>query len=171
MVAKEEYIKKLNLHMKIENGYLGATYPCKEIIPKKYLPTSAAAPLFSFAYYLLPGERFNPLHKLGLYESWQYCDGGAVRIYTISPKGDLEATVVGPGGKFIHIVPPGYWMCAHLDQPSTQDFSLVSHFGIPSFSPTEHVKGTEESLIKEFPQHQTFIETFSWKEDVIHEQT
>lgn len=150
---EEFYIKKLNLNLPAENGYLDEFSSLNQIH-------------YSAAYYLLSFPKVNPLHLLDVDESWQYCDGNPLKLHMLSVKNGYQHVTIGNnlklGEKFIHIVPANTWMCAEV-LGTKGNFTLLSHFSAPPFKFEHHHKGTFDKLIKLFPDYSDLIKKFQWK--------
>ena len=172
---KKELIKTLNLHEKVENGYLFGEFPSNVVIPRNIINTGKDRLLYSFAYYLISDFNYGPFHLIEEWATWQVCEGCKVKMHMIYPDGTYSTTTVGPdiecGERFCVKVPPGVWQACELLSSEKDEFSLISHFVIPAFDYSGRRKGTKEILTKLFPQHSSIIDKFYWDEDKIVEET
>lgn len=167
MDRKKYLIERLGLEDEVENGLLRGFFPSSIKIPKEIVKTKRDRLLYSFAYYMLIFPNYGPFHALEEVATWQVIEGCSIRLHLLFPSGKYECVDVGlnieVGQEFIYHVPQGVWQAAELLPDQYADYSLISHFVIPSFDYSGRVKGTKELLSKVFPDYLTIINSFAWK--------
>ena len=157
-------VEKLNLQKLWDKDFIKEDYSSDITIqignPKR------PRPLFNWAYYLIPKGCIFYLHRLLSDESWQYCLGGAVDLFSIND-GVIEQVRVGPDifndEKLFHIVKKDTWFAA-TPAPSSK-FTLITHCVSPGWVPEDDIPGFYEEMIKLAPKQADFIKKFSWPND------
>ncbi len=157
MKTYQEYIEKLAMVQHWENGYISPTIFTSHIHVN-------GRPIADWVYYLLPEDRKCPLHLIRDDESWNYCAGGPLDIFTVKDDKTIEKTVIGPDldkkHQFFKIIPANTWQCAMPQKGSL--FTLVSHCLTPAFNRERVNRGYKEDLYQ-FIDDEKFIEMFCWE--------
>lgn len=169
MDRKNYLIKSLQLEDVVENGRLRGFFPSNIKIPKEIINTKKDRFLYSFAYYLLEYPNYGPFHAIEEVATWQVVEGCGLKIHMLYPNGKyIVKRLASPGklkGKeeeYVVQVEPGVWQAAEIIPQPNVDFSLISHFVIPSFDYDGRKKGTKEILTNLFPHQHLIIDKFCW---------
>lgn len=155
------WIAHLGLQKHPEGGWLKENFRSDEILSKKSLPArySSFRAVSTSIYYLLKGNEFSGFHRLRSDEIWHFYSGSPVRVYIISPSGNLTINMCGPfadkGNKFQLIIPKGSWFAAKVTDPTS--FTLLGCTVAPGFDFEDFELGKREFLINRFPQHSDLI--------------
>lgn len=147
-----------------EGGYYLSTYRSEEMIQIEHLPARYVGERhFSSAIlYLLDGNDFSSFHRLKSDEIWHFYSGSALKIYVISPGGDLEVITLGSGFEygetFQAVVRAGHWFAS---TPSdVNGYSLSGCTLSPGFDFYDFELADANELSREFPQHQMLVRQF-----------
>lgn len=161
-----ELVKRLNLKPLWGKDFLCEFYSSDVVLDKNQLTSDYCENrfLFNWAYYLLPEGVKCPLHKMYADESWQYCLGGPLELYMISPDGKEKKITIGKdvinGEELIYVVPKNWWFGAVSSKGSS--YTLITHLVSPGFEYKDWEKGHKDSLIKMFPRSERLIDFLHW---------
>lgn len=161
MNSVSDIIKRLQLQPHPEGGYFKETYRSQGIIPNDSLDQAYSGDRnFSTAiYFLLTSDSFSAFHKINQDEIWHFYDGSPIRLYMISPEGELSSQLIGSnleqGELPQFVVPGGYWFSAEV--VNSKSYSLVGCTVSPGFSFEDFVMLPCEDLVKMFPEHREMI--------------
>lgn len=99
--------------------------------------------------FLLKEGDVSRLHRLKSDEVWHFYAGGPLRVSSINPDGAVTSALLGPGGKFQHVVPAGSWFGAAAEPGA--GWSLVGCTVAPGFDFRDFELGSRRELLKRFP--------------------
>lgn len=157
------YIKHLKLKVHPEGGYFNEVYRSDEVInslPERYTGSCSVS---TSIYFLLKGDHVSNLHRLKSDEIWHFYDGSPVRIYFIDNQGNLKEIVLGRsienGETLQAVIKKEHWFCAEVADKNS--FALTGCTVAPGFDFSDFEFGRQDELIKNFPEHKTFIERFT----------
>ena len=160
----EEIIEKLQLQPHPEGGYFRETYRSQgeiESLPDSY---NGKRNYSTCIYFLLTSEKFSAFHRIKQDEIWHFYDGSPIKLYTISPEGELSEHIIGNNLTKAEIpqliVPGGYWFAAEVMNENS--YSLVGCTVAPGFSFEDFELAKRETLISKFPKHQQIITKFTY---------
>lgn len=162
MISVQQLIETYQLLLHPEGGYYSRTYESEELIPANALPERFDAErLISTAiYFLLDGKNFSAFHRIKSDELWHFYAGDGLQIYVIHPGGRGEVLKLGNNlnndFSFQHVVKAGCWFAS---KPITENgFSFAGCTVAPGFDFDDFELAEKKELLKEFPQHEGWIE-------------
>lgn len=165
MKPAKYWIEKLKMDPHPEGGYFKEVYRADEQYKGEYLPERFGGDRShgTSIYFLLVGEQVSKFHRIKSDEIWHFYEGSPVKIYSITPNGNLNEVVVGrdpdKGESLQAVINKGDWFGAEvLDKNS---YSLCGCTVAPGFHFEDFELADRDSLIKEFPQHSRLIETLT----------
>ena len=165
MVTAQQLITQYQLQPHPEGGHYLQTYCSSEKIPVNALPDRFAGDrYFSTAiYFLLEGKQFSAFHRIKSDELWHFYTGVGLHIYVIHPDGKGEVLQLGDDLKneysFQQVVPAGCWFAS---KPVDENgFSFVGCTVAPGFDFVDFKMAEKEILLKEYPQHEKWINILS----------
>lgn len=158
----KQYIRLLNLQPHPEGGFYRQTYRSNEFLAATTLPErfKGNRPFSTAIYYLLEQGDFSSFHKIKSDECWHFYSGSTLYIHVIENDGNYFYAKLGSllqnGEVFQFIVPAGAWFAAE-PAPETA-FALAGCTVAPGFDFEDFEMGHRETLLKQFPQHNTIID-------------
>jgi predicted cupin superfamily sugar epimerase len=161
MPSSADWINILQLVRHPEGGYYREIYRSEGIIAQPTLPMrySGGRAFATTIYYLLESGDVSHLHRLKSDEQWFHIDGTALTIHSIDPDGTYSQFHIGKdlhNGERPHaVVPRGCWFGGTVD--TSGSFTLVGCFVAPGFDFDDFELAKRESILKQFPQHNTII--------------
>ena len=161
MPDPEYWIKKLQLEQHPEGGYFKECYRSGTEILKDGLPSrySGNRDAVTSIYFLLKENDVSKFHRLKSDEIWHFYTGSPVTIHIIHPEGTYQKITLGPqidqNMSFQYAIEPNRWFGATVDDPSS--FSLVGCTVAPGFNFNEFELAEQNSLLREFPEHEAII--------------
>lgn len=165
MVTATQLITQYQLQQHPEGGYYLQTYCSREKIRVDALPGRFGGDrYFSTAiYFLLERKQFSAFHRIQSDELWHFYTGTGLHIYVIHPDGKGEilklGNDLGNGYSFQQMVPAGCWFAS---KPVDENgFSFVGCTVAPGFDFADFEMGERKALLKEYPQHQEWINILS----------
>lgn len=162
----EYYIKKLKLTSHVEGGAFKETYRSEMMIPKPILNSdfNGDRNASTAIYFLLKYGQFSALHKIAADEMWHFYDGDPLCIYEITKEGTLLKHLLGKdlekGESFQIVIKAGSWFGSRCEVEN--GFSLVGCTVAPGFDFEDFVLAKQETLLCEYPQHKSLIETLTY---------
>jgi predicted cupin superfamily sugar epimerase len=112
--------------------------------------------------FLLKSGEISAFHRIKSDEIWNYHLGDKLEVVEINLNGELIKTVLGNdilnGDKLQYTVKAGHWFASH----SLGTFSLVGCSVAPGFDFRDFEMAKREDLIKDYIDHSTTIEKFSY---------
>ncbi|GAB4036419.1 cupin domain-containing protein [Spirosoma jeollabukense] len=159
------YANTLNMLPHPEGGYFAETYRSAETISQAALPDrfNGARAFGTAIYFLLERHHISALHRIQSDEIWHFYEGGTLEVSVISPTGELTIIRLGRNPDqnevFQAVVPAGSWFGS---KPAVgTDFSLVGCTVAPGFDFADFEMADRATLLAEFPQHRSVIETLT----------
>ena len=157
----ELIINQLKLQKHPEGGYFRETYRSKgEINFTESDDLSGNRNYSTCIYFLLTSEQFSSFHRIKQDEIWHFYSGSAIRLFMISPQGDLTEHIIGndllQGQNPQLVVPANHWFAAEIVEPNS--FALVGCTVAPGFDFSDFELANRQELSIQFPQHQSLIE-------------
>lgn len=127
----ELLIAQLRLEPHPEGGHFRETYRARELVStERGMRAASTAILF-----LLVAGRWSRWHRIRSDEVWHHHAGSGLRIYELSPQGQVRLTSLGSdlaaGEQLQHVVPAGRWFAAEPD--ASLPWSLVGCTVAPGF--------------------------------------
>lgn len=160
----EYYIKKLNLLPHPEGGYYKEIYRSSLTISEKCLPDyySGSRNYSTSILFLLNKTDKSKFHILNSDEIWHFYAGTMIKIYIISPQGELIIKKLGNNldeNEFFQVVIPAksYFAAEVADKNS---FGFVGCTVAPGFDFKDFYMPSKKELLKQFPQHSDIIKLF-----------
>jgi uncharacterized protein len=161
MITGQQVITQYKLQPHPEGGFYLQTYCSTEMIPADALPDRfTGSRYFSTAiYFLLAAKQFSAFHRIQSDELWHFYTGVGLHIYVLHPDGRGEVLKLGDdlanGYSFQQIVTAGCWFAS---KPVTEaGFSFVGCTVAPGFDFADFEMGKKEHLLKEYTQHEKWI--------------
>ena len=161
MITPQQLVSEYQLQPHPEGGYYLQTYCSPEMIPVDALPGRFTGNrYFSTAiYFLLEGNQFSSFHRIQSDELWHFYTGIGLHIYVLHTDGKGEVLKLGDdlanGYSFQQVVPAGCWFAS---KPiSGNGFSFVGCTVAPGFDFADFELAEKKVLLKEFPQHEEWI--------------
>ena len=157
MITAEYVIKILNLQKHpTEGGYFLETYRAKETI----VDENRGKRSYSTAiYYMLTGDTFSEMHRLGIDEIFHFYLGDAVEMLHLYPNGQGKRVFLGTDlkrGKIPQVlIPAGVWQGARLVPGGT--FALMGTTMAPGFEYPDYQSGSRKELIGLYPEFKELI--------------
>ena len=155
----DEWIKRLDLKKHPEGGYYREVYRSGEKILAGHLPKryKSNRNFSTSIYFLLEGNQYSAFHQLKSDELWHFYDGSDLKVYIITPEGDLILRKLGRSddAEFQIAIEKHCWFAAEVEDKKS--FSLFGCTVSPGFEFEDFELGKREFLIKKFPQHSTLI--------------
>lgn len=148
-----------------EGGYFVETYRSAEHIAHSALPNRFSGDrVFGTAiYFLLESHHISALHRIQADELWHFYTGGPLDVFVITQEGELTIIKLGNnpdrGEVFQAVVPAGCWFGSKPAEGSS--FSLVGCTVAPGFDFADFEMADRDTLLRQYPQHKTIIETLS----------
>ena len=161
MLNAQYWIDQLKLEPHPEGGFFRQTYRAPLVIDRSALPPNFQGPRSASTaiYFLLVGEEFSALHRLGADEVWHFYAGSALLVHSIDADGNHIVTKLGQnlaaGEHFQHVVPAGHWFGSCLEQPNT--YALVGCTVAPGFDFADFEMARRDGMIAQYPQHRYLI--------------
>lgn len=165
ILTAQQLITKYQLQPHPEGGFYLQTYCSTEMLPVDALPTRFKGDrYFSTAiYFLLEGKQFSAFHRIQSDELWHFYTGIGLHIYVLHPDGKGEVLKLGNdlenGYSFQQMVPAGCWFAS---KPINENgFSFVGCTVAPGFDFADFELAEKKVLLKEYPQHENWINMLS----------
>lgn len=159
----DQVIENLDLEGHVEGGYFRRTYQSDH--REKVQTDQGSRYLLTSIYYLLTST--SPIGHWHLNQSdimHYYHLGDPIEYMLIHPNGTLQKIVMGPditqGQKLQLMVPGGTWKASRL-MAEKAGYGLISEAVSPGFDYSDMQLGKPEAMLKQFPQHASFIRAFS----------
>jgi predicted cupin superfamily sugar epimerase len=141
-----------------EGGFFVPTWTSQERRPD-------GRALGSAILFLITGEDFSALHRLGMDEVWQFSAGDPAELVRIDPRTrSCVACVLGPdvgGGHAPQaVVASGNWQGARIHpgvSPAARGWTLFGCTVAPAWDERDSELGRREALLREFPDHAAVV--------------
>lgn len=160
-LTAKDYVDHLRLQPHPEGGYYKEIYRSSSIISAGCLPSAFNGDR-NFAtsiYFLLQQGDYSAFHRIRSDEGWHFYDGGALLIHVIDQTGNYTCQKLGrkiyEGEALHYVVPAGSWFAS--EPADDTSFALVGCTVSPGFDFADFEMAKEESLLQDYPQHQTII--------------
>jgi predicted cupin superfamily sugar epimerase len=156
------WIKKLDLIPHPEGGHYNETYRSELMIGEGCLPDTYEDKRHcsTLIYFLLKDNDKSHFHRLKSDEVWLYHKGGPVHIYILDKQGHLKLKKLGnnpaQNESYQVVIPAGTWFAAEL--PEDVHMGLLSCMVAPGFDFEDFEMGTQEILLKQYPQYKNVVE-------------
>lgn len=160
-MTAEYFVKYLELKPHPEGGFFKETYRSNGIISSQCLPADFSGDKnYSTAiYFLLQKGDFSAFHRIASDECWHFYEGGTLLVHVIDQEGKYSCIRLGrkidEGETFQFVVPANCWFASE-PAPGTE-FTLVGCTVAPGFDFADFEMADEETLINQFPRHQSII--------------
>lgn len=156
------WITELGLEPHPEGGFYRRSYTANYcVLPENF---TAARPIASAIYYLLPASQFSALHRIKSDELWHFYAGGGLHISVITPEGELKILRLGldlsQDEQPQQLVPAGCWFGASV---ARGEYVLVGCTVAPAFDFADFELGKRAELLASYPQHTDIIEQLSFE--------
>jgi len=152
-------INQLNLKPHPEGGYFRETYRSSGI----YLMDEKTRSYSTSIYFLLTSESFSSFHRIKQDEIWHFYLGSPIELHTISQQGFHQKYSIGSNiyanENLQLVVPANHWFAAKVMEKDS--YSLVGCTVSPGFDFEDLEIANRESLISEFPNHESLIRQFT----------
>jgi predicted cupin superfamily sugar epimerase len=160
----QQIAKKLQLLQHPEGGFYRETYRSEEEISTQYNDNVSPVKrnISTCIYFMLTSDSFSAFHRINQDEIWHFYRGSALKLYMISPDGELSIIKIGNDiltdetPQFI--VPAGYWFAAEVINQNS--YCLVGCTVAPGFDFADFELADKELLGELFPTHKEIIERF-----------
>jgi predicted cupin superfamily sugar epimerase len=136
-----------------EGGYFARTWTSPRTGP-------GGRALASAIVFMITGDEFSALHRIGMDEVWQFGGGDPAELVRIDPAtGALRACVLGAdvaGGQLPQAaVPAGEWQGARVLPAASKPrgWSLFGCLVAPAWDEREFELGRRDALLRQFPAH------------------
>lgn len=155
MQTADDFIQQLELERHVEGGYYRSSF-------RSQSDFDATRSLWSSIYFLLRTGEVSHFHRLTSDEMWYFHAGQSLTIYMIDEQGELTTAQLGldiaAGERPQFLVPKGCIFGSAMNQPG---FSLVGCMVSPGFTFDNFELFSQQTLLAQYPQHQTIIERLS----------
>lgn len=161
-MTAEYFVKHLRLQPHPEGGFFKETYRSNGIISLAQLSGDFNGDRnYSTAiYFLLQKGDYSAFHRISSDECWHFYEGGTLLVHIIDEEGKYSCVRLGrkidEGETFQFVVPAKCWFGSE-PAPGT-DFTLVGCTVAPGFDFADFEMADENTLTRQFPQHQSIIE-------------
>jgi len=155
------WIRRLNLEEHPEGGYYKRVYTSELQLKQSSLPQTFGGdrPVCTSIYYLLRQNEFSAFHRIQSDELWHFYDGNGLKIYELTPDGNLTDHLLGleieKGQSPFHVVKAGNWFAAELLPDSL--YTLVGCTVSPGFDFSEFELADRKKLTSNYPKHKNLI--------------
>ena len=163
---KEQLIQYLSLVRHDEGGYYSETFRAEEKIQTQREGLSGMRSLATCIYYMLTQD--NPIGYFHQNTSpiFHFFHSGSPLTYRlIHQDGSVEEYILGPdldkGHQLQLFVPGGCWKSTELQAGG--DYGLLSEIVTPGFEFIDAEIANQTQLLKEFPQHESWIRQFTYQ--------
>ncbi|GIU02566.1 cupin domain-containing protein [Shewanella algidipiscicola] len=155
MQTADDFIQQLELEQHVEGGYYRSSF-------RSQSDFDTTRSLWSSIYFLLRTGEVSHFHRLTSDEMWYFHAGQSLTIYMIDEQGELTTAQLGldiaAGERPQFLVPKGCIFGSAMNQPG---FSLVGCMVSPGFTFDNFELFSQQTLLAQYPQHQTIIERLS----------
>lgn len=155
MQTADDFIQQLELEQHVEGGYYRSSF-------RSQSDFDTTRSLWSSIYFLLRTGEMSHFHRLTSDEMWYFHAGQSLTIYMIDEQGELTTAQLGldiaAGERPQFLVPKGCIFGSAMNQPG---FSLVGCMVSPGFTFDNFELFSQQTLLAQYPQHQTIIERLS----------
>lgn len=161
-------ISRLNLLPHPEGGWYKEMYRSTDTIELAGLPDRfpAARSAATGIYFLLTSENFSAFHRIKSDEGWHFYAGEGLRIYDLSPGGELTVhklgTDISAGEVFQSWVPAGHWFGSRVEKEGA--WALAGCTVAPGFDFADFEMARRAELLETYPQHAMIIEELTREE-------
>jgi uncharacterized protein len=118
--------------------------------------------------FLITGDDFSALHRLGMEEIWHFHAGDPAEVVRIDPRTrECRISLMGPDVTGAHapqvIIPSGEWQGARIaaGSRSPHGWSLFGCTVTPAWDERECEVGKRDELLREFPEHGAIIRSLT----------
>ena len=159
------WVKTLELQKHPEGGYFKEVYRASELIKKEHLPDrySGDRNYSTSIYFLIASENYSAFHKIKSDETWHFYYGSPLTLHVLDKEGKYSRIKIGnnPGNGevFQYTVSRGDWFAASVDEKDS--YALLGCTVAPGFLFDDFELGKKETMIKQFPAHETLIKRFT----------
>ncbi len=159
------WVKTLELQKHPEGGYFKEVYRASELIKKEHLPDrySGDRNYSTSIYFLITSENYSAFHKIKSDETWHFYYGSPLTLHVLDKEGKYSRIKIGnnPGNGevFQYTVSRGDWFAASVDEKDS--YALLGCTVAPGFLFDDFELGKKETMIKQFPAHETLIKRFT----------
>lgn len=165
MFPAKYWVEKLKMQSHPEGGFFAETYRSTETIDKNSLSKrfSGDRNFSTCIYFLLESHHFSAFHRIQSDEMWHFYAGNALNVYYIDIEENMQIIKLGNnpenGEVFQAVVPAGVWFGS---KPAVENsYSLVGCTVSPGFDFADFEMPDRQTLLQEFPQHETIIKMLS----------
>lgn len=158
------WIEKLGMIHHPEGGYYFSSFKSEQTMFRHDIAgvASSERKLWSSIYLLLTEEDYLAFHRVRSEEVWYFHHGSSVKIYMISPEGELFVETLGldiaSGEKLQVRIPKNYVMAAERVENSYSIFGIMVS---PGFDFDDIKLYDRDELVGLFPVHKELIERLS----------
>lgn len=137
-----------------EGGFYKETYRSKESTDTAFGTRNLATSI----YFLLTSQHVSRFHRIKSDEHWYFHEGSPLTVHTLSENGyqKLHLGPVADGYAPYHMVPADIIFGSSVD--SADGYALVSCAVSPGFDFQDFELFTEETLLKDYPDHGEIIQ-------------
>jgi hypothetical protein len=154
------WIEKLGMIPHPEGGYYHSSYKSSQTMFRHDIAgvSSSERNLWSSIYLLLTEEDFTSFHRVRSEEVWYYHHGSSVKIYMISPEGDLTTAKLGldldQNEKMQVLIPKNYIIAAERIEDT---HAMIGIMVSPGFDFDDIKIYDKDELTNLFPMHEEII--------------
>ncbi len=154
------WIEKLGMIPHPEGGYYYSSYTSEQSMFRHDIAgvSSSERKLWSSIYLMLTEDDFTAFHRVRSEEVWYYHYGSSVKIYMISPEGELTTAVLGldieNGEKMQVRVPKSHIMAA---ERTSEECSMIGIMVSPGFDFDDIKIYDCDELIQLYPAYEELI--------------
>lgn len=153
------FIEKLELTKHPEGGWFKEVYRSEETISKNALDSRFPSErnISTSIFFLLEKDEFSAFHKIKSDEIWHFHVGNSLKLYMISPEGELIIKKLGldlDNDEYPQVVVPhGYYFAAKTEG----EFTLCACTVAPGFDFHDFEMPAGDALTKMFPAQAEII--------------
>lgn len=161
------WIEHLHMIKHPEGGYFQQTYECPHNISDRELETrfEGMRPLATSIYFLIHDNDVSNFHRLESDEIWYFHDGNPLVVAVITPDGEYVEHKIGldfeKGQRPQVLVPAGSIFGSFVEE--NRGYSLVGCMVSFGFDFNDFELFKRESLLKDYPEHETMIRKLTRK--------
>ena len=163
-LTAKQLAKALNLEPHVEGGYFRQTFKADHR-PNIATKNGDRVTMTSI-YYLLSAD--SPVGHFHMNQSdimHYFHTGDPITYYMLKPDGSLQTTILGPdptkGHQMQMMVKGGTWKASKIPTDAKFGYGLIGEAVAPGFDYADMQLGKTAMLLKQFPQHKSFIRELS----------
>jgi hypothetical protein len=159
------WVENLDLISHPEGGWFRETYRSAETVERSALDPRYNGPrrFCTGIYFLLEGRDFSAFHRLKSDEIWCFHDGCPLKVWVISPGGELAEYLMGTDTCSEQapqlVIRAGSWFAATPEDPHS--FTLFGCFVTPGFEFDDFELAHSDALSARYPQHAHLIRMYT----------